>query len=307
MRFFQEMCRDEFRQSKVIVSPEPEYDIARGLAYAGSVDEGAARLLKELKEYIAGDAVETLVTESLDDLLADVSGALGEKLMKRCVLKTFRLWKEGRLDTLQAFEEKTSEAVAAYLKSSEGQQAIEQACKPWTRALMAQVQTALDDIARRHGVSLGQLQAGRIRLGSGGEDLDGLDVAAQLIAVVQTLVTVITGVVMAMLCGGAGMALIATGVGGMVGGAVIAAAAGFLGREFVRDAVMNLNLPVLMRKLIPDSAISSPRNQTRTAESLCAALTADDDFTADLADQISRLIDSDLTGLLHSSEVQFVA
>jgi len=307
MRFFREMCEEEFSESAVVVSAEPEYDIARGLAYAGSVDEGAARLLKELKEYIAGDAVETLVTESLDDLLADVSGALGEKLMKRCVLKTFRLWKEGRLDTLQAFEEKTSEAVAAYLKSSEGQQAIEQACKPWTRALMAQVQTALDDIARRHGVSLGQLQAGRIRLGSGGEDLDGLDVAAQLIAVVQTLVTVITGVVMAMLCGGAGMALIATGVGGMVGGAVIAAAAGFLGREFVRDAVMNLNLPVLMRKLIPDSAISSPRNQTRTAESLCAALTADDDFTADLADQISRLIDSDLTGLLHSSEVQFVA
>lgn len=307
MRFFREMCQEEFASSAVIVSSEPEFDIARGLAYAGSVDEGAARLLAELREYVASDAVESLVTERMDDLISDISDALGEKLMKRCVLKTFRLWREGRLATLQDFEDKTGEAIAMYLKSCDGQQVIEAACKPWTKSLLAEVQKALDEIARKHGVSLGQLQAGRIRFAHGDEEVSDLDVAARLVVIVQTLVTVITGVIMVMLCSGTGIALISAGPIGVVGGVIIALTAGLLGREFVKDAVMSIHIPTLLRKAIPEASVSGARNQARTAESLCNTLTSDEDFIADLTDQISTLIDQNLADLLRDSEVQFVA
>ena len=307
MRFFREMCQEEFASSTVIVSSEPEFDIARGLAYAGSVDEGAARLLAELREYVASDAVESLVTERMDDLISDISDALGEKLMKRCVLKTFRLWREGRLATLQDFEDKTGEAIAMYLKSCDGQQVIEAACKPWTKSLLAEVQKALDEIARKHGVSLGQLQAGRIRFAHGDEEVADLDVAARLVVIVQTLVTVITGVIMVMLCSGTGIALISAGPIGVVGGVIIALTAGLLGREFVKDAVMSIHIPTLLRKAIPEASVSGARNQARTAESLCNTLTSDEDFIADLTDQISTLIDQNLADLLRDSEVQFVA
>ena len=307
MRFFREMCQEEFASSTVIVSSEPEFDIARGLAYAGSVDEGAARLLAELREYVASDAGESLVTERMDDLISDISDALGEKLMKRCVLKTFRLWREGRLATLQDFEDKTGEAIAMYLKSCDGQQVIEAACKPWTKSLLAEVQKALDEIARKHGVSLGQLQAGRIRFAHGDEEVADLDVAARLVVIVQTLVTVITGVIMVMLCSGTGIALISAGPIGVVGGVIIALTAGLLGREFVKDAVMSIHIPTLLRKAIPEASVSGARNQARTAESLCNTLTSDEDFIADLTDQISTLIDQNLADLLRDSEVQFVA
>lgn len=307
MRFFREMCQEEFASSTVIISSEPEFDIARGLAYAGSVDEGAARLLAELREYVASDAVESLVTERMDDLISDISDALGEKLMKRCVLKTFRLWREGRLATLQDFEDKTGEAIAMYLKSCDGQQVIEAACKPWTKSLLAEVQKALDEIARKHGVSLGQLQAGRIRFAHGDEEVSDLDVAARLVVIVQTLVTVITGVIMVMLCSGTGIALISAGPIGVVGGVIIALTAGLLGREFVKDAVMSIHIPTLLRKAIPEASVSGARNQARTAESLCNTLTSDEDFIADLTDQISTLIDQNLADLLRDSEVQFVA
>ena len=307
MRFFREMCQEEFGSSNVVVSAEPEFDIARGLAYAGSVDEGAARLLAEMREFIASDAVEELVSDRMDDLIQDISAALGEKLMKRCVLKSFRLWKEGRLKTLQDFEDSTSQAIASYLKSCDGQQTVEAACKPWTRALLAEVQKTLDEIARKHGVSLGQLQAGRIRLGRGDEDMSDLDVSAQLVAVVQTLVTVITGVIMVMLCSGTGVALISAGPVGVVGGVVIALAASLLGREFVKDAMMGLNVPPLLRKAFPELSVSGQRNQARIAQSICAALTSDADFRPDLTRQISDLIDGNLNDLLRSSEVQFVA
>ncbi|MBR3763791.1 MAG: hypothetical protein IKK57_04470 [Clostridia bacterium] len=307
MRFFREMCEEEFTHSAVIVSDEPEFDIARGLAWAGSVDEGAARLLSEMRAYIASDAVENLVTENMDGLIASVAQALGEKLMKKCVLQTFRMWREGQLETLKDFEDRTGGAIAAYLRSAEGQQVIQGAVKPWTQALMNHVQTALDDIARAHGVSLGRLHSGRIRLGSGDEEISGANVAASFVVIVQTIVTLVTGIVLAMLCGGSGAALIASGPVGVFVGIIIALAAGILGSGVVRATVMNLRIPKPLRLLFAESAITTPRNQERTAQSICSALTADGDFVADMTRQISELIDGNLATLLRDSEVQFVA
>ena len=137
--------------------------------------------------------------------------------------------------------------------------------------------------------------------------MSDLDVSAQLVAVVQTLVTVITGVIMVMLCSGTGIALISAGPVGVVGGVVIALAASLLGREFVKDAMMGLNVPPLLRNAFPELSVSSQRNQARIAQSICAALTSDADFRPDLTRQISDLIDGNLNDLLRSSEVQFVA
>lgn len=307
MRFFREMCEEEFTGSAVIVSREPEFDIACGLAYAGSVDEGAARVLGEMRQYIEGDAVEQKVEEHLDEMISDISDALSERLLKRCVLKAFQAWRDNRIDTLQHFEDKCGQAIAQYLKSAEGQQAVEDACKPWTQMLMGEIQKDLDDIARKHNVSLGQLQAGRVRFGRGSEEVTAPDVAGQLVAAVQAVVTVITSVVLAMICGGAGTALIASGVMGIVAGVIIAAAAVFFGKDVVKGAVMNLNIAPMLRKLLPDSTVVSSRNQTKTAAMLCAALSGDENLTRDLSRQISTLIDASLAELLRNSEVQIVA
>ncbi len=307
MRFFREMCEEEFSESQVVVSSEPEFDIARGLAYAGSVDEGAVRLLRDMRKYITGGEVEQLVTSRLDELISDISDALGDRIMKRCVLKTFRLWKEGKIDTLQHFEERTAEAIVTYMKSADGQQAVENACTPWTRSLLSEIQKSLDEIARRHGLSLGQLQAGRLRFGNGDEEVANLDIASQLVTIVQTLVAVITSIIMGMLCGGMNLALIATGIPGVIAGAAIGVVAALLGRKVVKGAVMNVHVPGFLRKALPDSAINSPRNQQNTTKALCNALTADKDFIFDLTAQISALLDQNLAELLRNSEVQFVA
>ena len=43
MAFFQQLCRETFPDSVLHVSATPEFDIARGLAYAGHVDEMVRR------------------------------------------------------------------------------------------------------------------------------------------------------------------------------------------------------------------------------------------------------------------------
>ena len=307
MRFFREMCQEEFSASQVVVSTEPEFDIARGLAWAGSVDEGADRLLRELRAYIASDAVEGMVTQRMEGLIAAISDALGEKLMQRCVLPAFRAWQSGEMDTLQDFEDQAGEAVDAYLRSAEGQQVISGACTPWAHELMNRVQAALDDIAGKHGVNLGRLQTGRIRFSSTGEEISTANVASSLVMIVQTVVTLITSVVMGMLCGGSGAALVSTGPLGIIVGIIIALAASILGSSVVRKMVMDMRIPKPLRRLFFESAITTPANQAHINDIIRDALTADADCINELTRQISEHIDDNLIALLRDSEVQFVA
>lgn len=305
MRFFQEMCRDEFRKSRVIVSAEPEFDIARGLAYAGGVDEGAARLLKDIREYVRGSAVEDTVQAGLPELIGDISRALSRGLMNGCVLTAFHAWRDGDLKTLQDFERVATEAIHAYILSGEGRDVISSACAPWTESLLAKVQEELDEMARRHKVAPGTLREGTLMVST--EANGQIDVAAQIVNVVHVIVTVVTGVVAAMLCGGGGVALLGTGPVGLVIGGIVAAAAVILGKHFVKDAVMSLPIPKLLRKLFPESLICSERNQRKAAEMIAEGLNADTDLMADLVEQVGRIIDDSLTELIRDSEGRIVA
>jgi len=306
MRFFQEMCRDEFRQSKVIVSPEPEYDIARGLAYAGSVDEGAARLLGDIRRYVSGTAVEDTVRSGLPTLIGDISGALSTSLMNGCVMDAYRAWREGEVGTLKEFEALAAEAIRAYLLSAQGRAVIGEACAPWAEDMLAKVQIDLDDLARKHRVSPAKLRQGTLSVAADGTE-GPLDVADKIVSVMHAIVTVVTGVVAAMLCGGSGVALLGTGPLGFVIGGLIAAAAVILGKGFVKEAAMSMNIPKLLRHLFPESIITSQSSLRKTAELLSDGLSSDPDLTGDLVEQVGQIIDDSITELIRDSEGRIVA
>lgn len=306
MRFFQEMCRDEFRQSKVIVSAEPEFDIARGLAYAGSVDEGAARLLGDIRRYVSGTAVEDTVRSGLPALIGDISGALSSSLMNGCVMDAYRAWRDGEVGTLKEFEELAAEAIRAYLLSAQGRAVIGEACAPWAESMLAKVQIDLDDLARKHKVSPGKLREGTLSVAAG-EPGGQIDVADKIVSVMHAIVTVVTGVVAAMLCGGSGVALLGTGPLGFVIGGVIAAAAVILGKGFVKEAAMSMNIPKLLRHLFPESILTSQSNLRKTAEALSDGLSGDPDLTGDLVEQVGQIIDDSITELIRDSEGRIVA
>lgn len=305
MRFFQEMCREEFRRSKVVVSAEPEFDIARGLSYAGSVDENAARLLTEIRRYARSSAVEEAVQSRLPALIADISIALARSLMEGCVLDAFHLWREGEMRNLKEFETEAERAIRDFVLSANGRAVISDACGPWASALLGDVQRELDEMALRHKVAPGKLREAALSIDA---DATGrISVAGRIVNVMHAVVTVITGIVAAMICGGTGTALLGTGPLGLVIGGITAAAATLLGRGVVKSAVMTMPIPVLMRRLFPDSLVCNAANQRKAANMISDGLCADRDLTADLAGQVARIIDDSLTELIRDSEVRIVA
>ena len=78
MAFFREACRAAFEGSLLVLCPEPECSIARGLAYAGRVDERLSVFRGEVASIARGERLGALVDECVHELYAPMASALFE-------------------------------------------------------------------------------------------------------------------------------------------------------------------------------------------------------------------------------------
>lgn len=306
MRFFQELCSNEFKQSKIIISKEPEFDISRGLSYAGSVDEKAAQMLAEIKRYVRGNSVETKVAEKLPELIDSLSNELADAMIYQCAVPALRKWKVSDYsDTLDDLKDDIAVETNSFFESEAGKTLVSDACTPWTKALMEEVQEDLDEIALKHKVNLNKLQSGAIALDS---DSNASTAPADNISkLITNVVGVIVGIIIAMICGGAGTALIATGPIGIIIGVVIAAAVFFVGKDYVEEKVMEIPFPKLVRKAITESSITKQKNIENASKSIRENLSNNTELVSSLTMQVSEMIDENLSKLVAETETQIVA
>ena len=68
MTFFQQACREAFADALVVLCPEPECSIARGLAYAGRVDERLSLFRREVASIAHGEKLSVAVNASAHEL-----------------------------------------------------------------------------------------------------------------------------------------------------------------------------------------------------------------------------------------------
>ncbi len=306
MKFFQDMCKNEFKQSRVIISREPEFDISRGLSYAGNVDENAAHMLKDIRKYIAGSEVEKKVTERVPDLIDALSVKLGDAIIYKCVVPAFREWKESDVsDTLEDLKDDITAETDQFMQGEQGKKLIADVCTPWTQELMASVQKDLDDIATQHKVNLSKLKSGNVVVNSG--DDVGIDPAMGMSKLVGAIVTLVAGIIMAMVCGGADTALIMTGPIGIVIAVIITIGAYVLGKEKLEGVIMTIPFPKLMRKLFPEKSITKEENLDKVIASIHESMTGNTELVSSLTGQVSQMIDKSLSEMILDSESQIVA
>ena len=64
---------------------------------------------------------------------------------------------------------------------------------------------------------------------------------------IDTIISILVG----LLCGGSGIVLIAEGLPGIIAGAVISLLVLFLGKDRMQDALLRINIPMPVRKMLP--------------------------------------------------------
>jgi len=309
MAFFKEACRQAFAGSVLVVCPEPECSIARGLAYAGRVDARLETFRKEVASIARGEKLGTLVSARVHELYTPLSKALYE-IAREEAIKAVRLWRRGGVKTIDALDTLLEENIQRAFSGDAARSRIEGELKAWTDELMQMVEGELLSLCMRCGVPPEKMSLGQTRMEAG---VDGLRISvldAMGMDVLSGLMGVVLAVIGASVCGGGGMALVGTGPLGVVVGVVAGIMLTLVGKAGMERAIREMEIPILMRQLVTDNAVLRGMNRQREdLESSIVSALADprNGFAARLCASLSDTLGVQLETMARGAEMSICA
>ena len=249
MPLIEDEARAAFPNAQVLRGLEPEFAIARGLCYALKIDTKCQGFMDDVQALINSDEMEDLVLLRLRDLFEAISKPMAEKLVEDVAPQVFELWREGGLKTFDDIGVELSRRIQDLLKRPEAAELIKPAVREWVIALRPDIERLTDPICEKY-----DLPPTSLRLP------ENLDISAAQISVgsdsllrvdeLKALIDIITATVVAAVLGGSGVALLATGLPGIIGGFLVGLLAAFVGTEIAQRALKKADLPAWMRRLI---------------------------------------------------------
>ena len=270
MPFFREACQEAFPAAVVVSCPEPEFSIAKGLAYAGWVDENLRAFRQAIREEITDARVSAIAAEALPALIPAVARLLCDLILDEAAIPIAQQWKRGEIRTLSEMNERIAARVERILSSPLAQETLAPAVRVWLTSLTDRLQAMVDPICDRFEVPRRQMRLDLTATGAASVELKaGSWMGLPLVgAVLGVIVSVAAG----LLCGGGGIALIATGPLGFVAGVAVGAAASLLGWNAMSGALMRADVPLLLRRINLEKRLRSETVRRELCEKLSDSL-----------------------------------
>lgn len=302
MPFFRELCQEVFDSAIVLSCPEPEFSIAKGLAYAGWVDENLRAFRQAIRDEITDQRVSDIAREAMPSLLPAVADLLGKLVLEEAALPVAGQWKRGEIATLEEMNRRISERVERLLASPLAEEALAPAVKAWLDGLTERLQAMVDPICDRYDVPRKQMQ---LNLTAGGMGQVPVDAGGLMgLGLVKAVLGVMVSVLTALLCGGSGIALIAAGPTGLLAGLVIGAIAAVLGWGPVSGALMRANVPVILRHVNIEKRLRSESTRRELKNAFLKAFSADDSaFQKQVIDGFSKAFRGYVYSIAQSAEI----
>ena len=309
MAFFRAACRAAFAGSLMVLCPEPECSIARGLAYAGRVDESLKVFRQEVASLARGARLEAAVSSRVHALYQPIAAALFETA-RESALDAVKLWKRGGVETIRELDGVLEASIAQVFAGEAAAQRIKGDLAAWTDALVRELEGELSSLCVRCGVPPEKMAVSGMQVQTG---LDGVKLSlmdAMGMDVLSGVLGVVLAVVGASICGGGGVALVGSGPVGMIAGASLGALVALLGRGEVEKLLSGMKVPLLLRQMVTDGAVRTgiDRQRARIEQAIVTAL-ADprNGFSARLADSISQTLGTQLETMARGAEMSICA
>ena len=292
-------CREVYPDVVVITSAEPEYSVARGLAWCGRIDEDMRLFRKEIDNLRDSSTVERIVEENLEDLYRRAVETLTMPILKEAVLPCIIRWREGKIRRLCDIDGALEEEITAWLHTDEARALLTKPVTAWMKHISYALETVTQPICIRYNVPYRALSlSSYLALSDIDIRVDARNVFAvdEITYMIDTIVTVLVG----LLCGGGGIAIISSGLPGVMAGIVISLLVLFLGRDKIQGALLKTDLPVPMRRLFPmsrfDSRLEKISDQVRDQFM--------DSLTGEHGEEISDRMVSDISGQIEDCLVR---
>ena len=243
-------CREVFPESIVITGAEPEFSVCRGLAWSGRIDEELREFKAEIRELVGSSTVERIVAQHIDDLYHKTVDTLVQPILENAAMPVFDRWRNGEIERLADINKEMEREIENYLHTEEVQEMLVGPITQWLKPVSYAIEEYTMPICIRHGVPYKALSlSSYLSITDLDIKVDAKDVFAveELTWMIDTIISILVG----LLCGGSGVALISGGISGIVAGAMLSLMILILGKEKMEEAVMNMVIPRPMRKLVP--------------------------------------------------------
>ncbi len=243
-------CETVYPEAVIITGAEPEFSVSRGLAWSGRIDEELREFRKEVEELIDSSAVERIVEGRIDDLYHRIVDAMVEPILRRVALPVFDRWRNDDIRKLSDIDQIVQKEIEAWLHSDEAQQLLVRPIAEWLKPVAYDVEEKTMPICVRHNVPYKAMSLNSYFSLS---DIDIRIDAKEVFAVegLTWLINTIISIIVGLVCGGSGLAIISSGISGIVAGAILSLLILFLGKEKMQEVFMNADIPRPMRKLVP--------------------------------------------------------
>ena len=248
--------REVFPESVVITGTEPEFTIARGLASCGRIDEDLREFKEELGELINSSKIEDLVQTHIAELYRDTVETLVDPVLEKVAMPVFDRWRNGDIRRLSEVHEVLAKEIEDYLQTDEARGLLIKPITTWLKPVAVDLEEYTVPICVRHNVPYQQLSlTSYLAL----TDLDIRVEAKNIFAVgeITWLIDTIVSVLIGLLCGGSGVALISSGAPGIVAGALLSLVVLALGKSRMEQAILTMDIPNVMRKLVRRKSFES--------------------------------------------------
>ena len=306
MAFFREQCRNTFPDAVIVCCPEPEYSIARGLAYSGRVDTNLRAFREAVHAFVKSGEIEKVVKEDLPVLIPQVSEVLTDLLMEKAMMDILTQWYNGSIRKLNELDQRLKDRISIILKDKATYEALVPVLVKWTSSLCAKLQPYINELCDQFGIPREEMILERIQAEPDQMNMEFTITQIFGLDVVGNIVSIITGLISGMICGGTGTAIIAAGFVGIAVGILIGVIAAAVGWKKAKKLIMDADIANPIRKLLPKSALEKrlKAQKKRLNDSLLDAMNSNNgSFTRELNESISKELAYHLEQMAKAAEI----
>ncbi len=249
-------CREAFPEAVVITGSAPEFSVATGLAYCGKIDDELKEFKNEVNRLVSSSDVEQIVEGNLDDLYRSTIETMIEPIIRNAALPVVERWRMGDIEKLSEIDKILEKEIENYLHTDDAKNLMMRPIAAWLKKISYALEEYTIPICTKYNVPYSALSLNSyLSLSDFEIKLDAKDLFA--VDEVTWLIDTIITLIISFLCGGSGIAMISSGPTGLLAGAIISLLVLALGKDKMQDAIVNANVPSVLRKIVGKSYFES--------------------------------------------------
>lgn len=257
-------CKKAFPKAKVIQGAEPEFAIARGLAWLGRFEYMHASFKSAVGDLLGpkGAVYEKaqIASQDLGERLAPV---LLDAITENCMVPAFREWRQGRVERIDEVQPLLEDRMKSWLESEDCQDTLKPVIHDWFGNLQRDIEKDTDPVCREHGFPAMVLSLDDSKTVS--DYLEGMSVNAPSIAGLEADTALVgaslSGLIIGTLIAKASPLIAAPG--GLLIAGVIAGGGFLFGRKALEGTFKKANVPVAARQLLTDGRVRRAAQKQR--------------------------------------------